>query len=226
MLHDESVEHMSATAAKAPDEIATPGVPRSKRGDPAWEIALLFPEQGNWSEAEYLALDTNHLVELSDGCLEFLPMPTRLHQLMTAFLHECLKKHVAAHAKGDVLFAALPVRLWPGKYREPDVMYFRPGRLSRRGDYPDGADLVMEVVSPGHESRERDLETKRAEYAQAGIPEYWIVDPEQKRITVLSLDGKTYRIHGEFTPGQQATSVLLPGFAVDVTAVFAQGEQE
>ncbi|MBI3463073.1 MAG: Uma2 family endonuclease, partial [Planctomycetes bacterium] len=83
--------------------------------------------------------------------------------------------------------------------------------------------LVMEVVSEGAESRKRDLETKRREYAAAGIPEYWIVDPEEQKVTVLTLDGGTYRVHGEFRPGETATSVLLRGFAVAVRDVFAVG---
>lgn len=69
----------------------------------------------------------------------------------------------------------------------------------------------MEVVST---DRQHDLVTKRAEYARAGIPEYWIVDPQERRITVLSLDGDAYREHGSWGPGQTADSSSLPGFAV------------
>ena len=76
----------------------------------------------------------------------------------------------------------------------------------------------MEVVSDGEESHRLDRETKRDEYAKARIPEYWIVDPEQARITVLTLDGRSYRVLGEFSRGDLATSKLLPGFCVDVTS--------
>ena len=62
-----------------------------RRGDPAWDIALLFPTQGEWSEDEYLALDTNHLVEFSDGFIEVLPMPNILHQLLVKYLHGLLE---------------------------------------------------------------------------------------------------------------------------------------
>lgn len=87
-------------------------------------------------------------------------------------------------------------------------------------EFWDGADLAMEVISD--EDRRRDTETKRFEYARAGIPECWLVDPQQSRITVLRLDGQRYAVHGEFTPGQRAGSwLLLPGFEVDVTAAFA-----
>ena len=86
-----------------------------------------------------------------------------------------------------------------------------------------GADLVIEVVSGEEEDRRRDLQTKRLEYAQAGISEYWIVDPQNETILVLVLDGDAYRVHGEFSRGTTATSVLLPAFAANVTAVFDAG---
>ena len=81
----------------------------------------------------------------------------------------------------------------------------------------------MEVVSGSAEDRKRDWKTKVREYAAAGVAEYWIVDPHKKVIRVLSLRGKSYRRHGDFKPGDQATSVLLQGFAVAVDAVFAAG---
>lgn len=197
----------------------------SQRGEPTWEIAHLYPTQGNWTEAEYLALDTNHLIELSDGYLKLLPMPTVLHQLVVDFLHDRLKAYLQKHEGGTVLFAPLPVKLWPGKFREPDVVYLGPARTLNVRDYPEGADLVMEVVSSGEKSRQRDLVTKRQEYASAGIGEYWIVDPELLQITVLTLTAGTYRVHGEFAVGQDATSALLRGFAVSVDEVFAAAQK-
>jgi Uma2 family endonuclease len=115
------------------------------------------------------------------------------------------------------------VLLWPGKFREPDIQFMRSEHAARRRrSHWIGADLVVEVVSP--DDRRRDLETKRGEYAQAAIPEYWIVDPEAQRITVLTLAGAEYAVHGEFGAGDQATSPLLSGFAVDVAALFGGAE--
>lgn len=202
--------------------VSRPSVP-SRPGDPPWEVALLFPPQGQWTEAEYLALDTNRMIELSDGCLELLPMPTVLHQLIVAFLYDALQAHVRTSGGGFVLCAPLPVRLRPGKFREPDVIYLQRGRVLDVRGQPDGADLVMEVVSEGEENRRRDLETKRQEYAEAKIPEYWIVDPDEHRITVMTLEGSGYRVHGSFGTARAATSILLPGFAVAVDEVFAAG---
>jgi Uma2 family endonuclease len=197
---------------------------QSKKGTPTWEIAYLYPHQGQWTEAEYLALDTNRLIELSNGCLEFLPMPSMFHQDLVAFVYAQLLALVMRENLGRVYFAPLRVRAAHGTYREPDVVFLKHDRIRDRHVPPEGADLIVEVVSPGEEARKRDLQIKRDEYARAGISEYWIVDPEKQTVTVLVLEGEIYREHGEFKPGQSAESVLLPGFRLDVTALFAAGQ--
>ena len=187
--------------------------------EPAWEIARLFPNQGHWSEEEYLALDRNQLVEFSHGHVEVLPMPTTTHQRIVAMLYRTLMTFVMNNTLGEALFAPLRVRLWPGKYREPDLVFMLAEHRERISDACwDGADLVIEVVSD--EFRRHDLETKRFEYARAGIPEYWIVDPLEAKITVLRLDEDHYVVHGEFPRGSMATSALLAGFGVNVSDVF------
>jgi Uma2 family endonuclease len=195
---------------------------RDPEGTPAWEIAYLFPTQGTWSEEEYLALPGNRLVEFSDGAIEVLPTPTELHHMILLFLIDILRAHVAKADGGKVLPAGIRVRLWPGKIREPDVVFMRKANEARRAnEFWTGADLVMEIVSGDAKDREGDLVIKRAEYAKGHIPEYWIVDPEMRKVTVLTLKGDRYEEHGVFTQGQAATSALLPGFAVDVTEMFA-----
>lgn len=202
---------------------------QSARGEPAWEIATLFPIQGTWTEAAYLALPSNRLLELNDGCVEVLPMPTYFHELIVEFLYDLLRAFVRDRGLGKVMRAPLPIRLWDGQMREPDLLFLRPDRLqqlAKAGNraQPEGADLVMEIVSPGVQNRERDLEVKRLEYARAGIAEYWIVDPEFKRITVLALAGGAYQIAGEFDVTQVAKSALLPDFSVSVQAAFQAAE--
>lgn len=199
---------------------------RSAPGTPTWEVARFFPRQGEWTESQYLALETgNHLVELNHGMLEVLPMPTIVHQLLSQFLFLALEGHVRGNRLGTVVFAAYRVRISDETQREPDVLFVPTGGKLQKLFTEDAA-LVMEVVSEGKENRERDLLEKRAEYAAAGIPEYWIVDPETTTISVLSLPEGSgeYAVHGEFKPGQTATSILLDGFAVDVTACFAAAE--
>jgi Uma2 family endonuclease len=192
---------------------------------PAWDVALLFPSQGEWNESDYLTLPTNQLVELVRGNVNVLPMTTTSHQFIVQYLHGILLSFVEARKLGRVIFAPLRIRIRPKTMREPDVIFIARENYHRIGEqYWTGADLVMEVVSPDEESHQRDHHDKRADYAERGIAEYWVVDPQTEQITVLVLDSQHYRLHGDFAPGQQASSVHLPGFTVDVAATFAAGK--
>src|SRR5262249_13393565 len=103
--------------------------------------------------------------------------------------------------------------------RKLDLFLFLPDNDPRRSNrYWTGADLVLEVVSP--DDPKRDLVRKRREYARAGIPEYWIVNPATEQILVLRLAGSAYVEHGVFTRATQAASALLEDFTLAVAAVL------
>jgi Uma2 family endonuclease len=123
---------------------------------------------------------------------------------------------------GDIYFAPLRIQIRSGALREADLLLVVDRNDPRKQDaFWLGADLVAEIVSPDHP--ERDTEQKRHEYAEAGIAEYWIVNPINQldqTITVLTLDATSYREHGVFHRGQQATSKLLADFAISVDEVF------
>ena len=122
--------------------------------------------------------------------------------------------------------APLPVLLTPRKYREPDILFLKPQRIKKWKGQPTGADLVVEVVSEGKENWERDYVEKRKDYAEAaGFHEYWIVDPQERKITVLTLADKVYCELGVFAPGETAASVLLSGFTCNVRDVFAKCDE-
>lgn len=209
-------------APLVPPTASTPPLPPPPK-EPVWELARDFPLQGTWTEEDYRALQTNGLVELSDGCLEFLPIPTLAHPSIVKFLLDALSSYLRAHPEGIAVMAPLPIRVAPGKFREPDVIFIRREHQSDPAGACEHADLVMEVVSGGEEARHRDRMQKRREYAEAGIPEYWIVDPERSEVVVLTRDGRTstYTEHGTFRPGESASSRLVPGLPIDVTALFA-----
>ncbi len=179
----------------------------------------LLPRQGAWTDDAYLWL-TDHsrrLVEFTDGRVEELPMPTSTHQAILLFLYVLFREHLKPH--GVVMVSALRMRIREGKFREPDILLLRDRSDPRYQDrYWLGADLVVEVVSP--DDPQRDLVEKRADYAEGGIPEYWIVDPRDETVTVLALRGGAYVEHGVFSRGDTATSPSLEGFTADVSAVF------
>ena len=178
------------------------------------------PPQGCWSEKDYLWLtdSCNRFIEFTNGCIEKLPMPTDTHQGILSYLNDLFRAYIRPHG-GIVRFSVLRLRVGPGKFREPDLLLLQDANDERRSDrYWSGADLVVEVVSP--DDPDRDYITKRTDYAEAAIPEYWIVDPQKATITVLTLTDNTYAEHGEFHPGDNATSPLLDGFTADVTEVL------
>lgn len=189
-------------------------------------MVAMFPRQGEWTEEQYLQYEFDGLVEYVDGMLEFLAMPRFSHQDLVAYLYERLNTFIGARNPREVYFAPFWVRTVGKSIREPDIGYITPSRIPDRRKPANGADLVMEVVSGSPKDRKRDYEEKREEYAAAGIPEYWIVDPDTETISVLKLVDNDYQVHGEFKSGSRATSVLLPGFEVNVLDTFAAARIE
>lgn len=180
----------------------------------------LLPLQGLWTEEQYLKLtdQTNQLIEFTDGYLEGLSMPTRRHQVILALLYELFAAFLRPRG-GKVLFAPLRLQVRLNKYREPDLLLLLDASDPRNQNaFWLGADLVVEIVSA--DNPERDTVEKVADYAEARIPEYWIVNPLDETITVLKLDGAAYVEHGMFRRGEAAASALLDGFAVWVDEVF------
>jgi Uma2 family endonuclease len=183
-------------------------------------VADLESIQGLWTEAQYLRLtdDSRRLIELSQGRLEILPMPTDRHQAMLEVLFLAARDFIEPLG-GKTRFAPMRLRVGPERFREPDLLVLRDANDPRRENrYWLGADLVMEIVSP--DDPHRDTHDKRIDYAQAGIPEYWIVDADHDAIAVLALQDGRYVEHGVFRRGERATSALLAGFAVSVDAVL------
>ncbi|MGQ9710720.1 MAG: Uma2 family endonuclease [Anaerolineae bacterium] len=186
------------------------------------EVAQLWPLRGQWTEADYFALpDTNRYIELSEGELVMPPHPTRSHQKAVEELFVRLRTFVQDNELGEVHVAPLPVRLWPGKIREPDVLFVAREHSDRIGEQFFGVpDLVMEVTLSG--TQRTDRVEKLVEYAQAGVEEYWIVDPEAQTIEVFELRQDAYVLLDKWRVGETAQSALLEGFAIAVADVFGQ----
>jgi Uma2 family endonuclease len=206
--------------------MATPSMLATDVSSQEWKDLLeeILPPQGQWSEEEYLTLTDhrNRLVEFTDGFLEAVPMPTDKHQTLLKFLFVAFFHFIEGARGGSVQFAPLRLRVREGKFREPDLLLLLLAADPRRQDrFWVGADLALEVVS--EDKPERDLVDKRGDYAEARVPEYWIVNPQTETITVLRLRGDAYEEAGAYRRGESATSVLLPEFSVAVSAVFDAG---
>jgi Uma2 family endonuclease len=175
-----------------------------------------------WEEDLYLELANrgNVYVELDDGRIVFPMMPTVLHQMVVLNLATALRAYARSlPAPGRVLIAPTPIRLWPLKIREPDVVFYRAEHLDRVGEQVSGVpDFIAEVLSPS--TLALDTGQKMVEYALAGIPEYWLVDPDRRTVAVYVLEGTGYRLAGEYGVGQRVAAQTLPGFSLDVDELW------
>ena len=107
----------------------------------------------------------------------------------------------------------MPVELWSGKIREPDLMFLSTAHASRIGAYLGVPDLAVEILSPG--SVYKDREIKRKEYAAAGVVEYWIIDPESRTVDI-------YKAGKHLTCAGVLTSDLFEDFSMPLAELFAQ----
>ena len=173
-------------------------------------------------------------VEFVAGTLVFHPMPTFVHERLIKEFRRLLEAAFEPSGRGEVFPAGLLCRVFhdhpeeDDRDRLPDHVVVVPD--CPRPDYPLAEDILMlaEVVSDDRRSVTRDHVEKRAEYAAAGIPEYWIVDPTDRDdpfILVLALPpgADEYAEHGTFRPGDVADSPNHPGLRCDVAGLFAAG---
>lgn len=186
------------------------------------ELAYEFLSQTTWSEEAYLTFSEafNRPIELSEGRLIILPMPTLEHQRIIRTLAFLFHHWLEQGKLGEMLFASHPVRLWRGKMREPDVMVWLTEHRDRMKNRASGPpDLAVEIHSPGN--KEHDTQVKFAEYARAGIAEYWMIDPPARCVSVFVLDGEQCQLLAHFGAGDRTRSVVLPGFEVAVADLFS-----
>lgn len=148
---------------------------------------------GPYRAEDYLSLPEGERVELLRGRLMMMsPAPRPRHQHVGGKLYIALEQ-IASKAGGIALPSPVDVKLDDNSVLQPDVVYLRAGHLERIRDRIHGApDLIVEVLSPS--TTNRDRVEKLDLYAQAGVPEYWIVDPESHVIEFHVLDGASYRV--------------------------------
>ena len=138
-----------------------------------------------YTAEDYWNLPDGKRAELIDGRLYDLASPSRIHQKLISQFNFVFLQHIKSNSgKCEVYPAPFAVNLHANDktYVEPDISIIcDPNKLSDRGC--EGApDFIIEIVSPS--SRRMDYNTKNALYADAGVREYWIVDPDKERTTI------------------------------------------
>lgn len=148
------------------------------------------PQKIRWTYSEYARLPDSGTTrqEVIADELVVTPAPSLHHQRIAARLTAWLFAFVEREELGEVFPAPVDVLFGEGDYVEPDLVFVRRERagqvLSDRG--VEGApDLVVEILSPASEARDRGIKLDR--YRLFGVGEYWIVDPEREAVEVWAL---------------------------------------
>jgi Uma2 family endonuclease len=203
--------------------------------EPAYTLSLLeehdgqtWPAEGEWTYEDYLRIprrpDDGRRFEVIRGVLYVTATPTWPHQYAVSELSYLLQSFVRKRRLGVILASPFDIRL-PQRIAdpvEPDLIFFRKGNQPQGEDcYFEGVpDMVVEVLSP--KTRRRDQTTKLDAYRDAGIPEYWVVDPKARTVVVYGLSEDRARYVELFRGGvgESVGSAVLPGLTVEVGELF------
>ncbi len=165
--------------------------------------------------------------ELISGWVVREPAPGYRHQSAVGNLYGLLWNHLRRGGRGKVLLGPFDAVLSRENVVQPDISYVSPERshLVTARHLQGAPDLAIEVLSP-HSAR-KDRVWRLAQYARAGVREYWIVDPQQQTVEVFVLEDPPdegreprYESAGVFRPGTPVRSRVLPDFTFDPGDVF------
>ncbi|MDE7245410.1 MAG: Uma2 family endonuclease [Oscillospiraceae bacterium] len=189
---------------------------------------MAYPaEQERYSFAEYLTWDENVRGEIISGEIFMMPSPLRIHQEILMELSRQLANFLEGKRCG-VYPAPFSVRLFEkdsdtpediDTVVEPDIsVVCDQSKLDRHG-CKGAPDFIIEILSPS--SRRHDRIVKVNLYQQAGVHEYWIVNPDEQSVIVLLQDANGYyRLHEEYGKKDIAKVNSLEGCFIELCKVF------
>lgn len=183
--------------------------------------SLLEKQTKRWTYDEYYKLDDGQRYEIIDGNLLMAPAPDTWHQDWAGNLFQIIKEHVRRHGLGRVFIAPLDVVLDQDNPVQPDISFVASANVGiiRRQAIFGVPDLLVEIISPSSVRRDRYL--KKDLYARFGVKEYWIGDPANKALEILTLKESGYALHCSAEEKGKLTSLLLAGLEFDLSEVLS-----
>lgn len=190
---------------------------------------LFDPAEGETIIAEGVSFDNflkyfgeQHTEWIGGKVISVVSNNTR-HQLIQMFLGTLLNFYLGLKSLGKIFSAGIPMRIAADlPAREPDLLIVLTENLARlQPTYLNGpADIVVEIVSP--ESNDRDRGKKLREYEAAGVPEYWLFDPQRTEavIYVMGEDGHYHPLPPDADGYLRST--ILPGFRLQAALLWQE----
>ncbi|MCZ7649525.1 MAG: Uma2 family endonuclease [Planctomycetota bacterium] len=150
------------------------------------------------------------------------PAPNFGHQKLVWGLGTALYNHVLHHGLGTVVGAPVDLILSETNVFQPDIVFVsrKRKRIIVREGLRGAPDLCVEVLSKSTADQDRDV--KRKLYAQFGVLELWLVDPELKQVEVFRLQEDSAAPARVFKARETLKSALLPGFEVELKELFSR----
>lgn len=181
---------------------------------------MSVPAALRFTYGDYLLLDDDRRYEVVDGELLMTPAPTPHHQQVALTLARRFADFVESRRLGTILIAPCDVVLSEINVFQPDILLISVERraLIEEKKIAGAPDLVVEVLSPSTEQRDRIAKAKQ--YARFGVREMWLVDPAAKTIEVLVQTAEGFRREGLYGAGQTVRSAILVGLEFPLDSVF------
>ncbi len=174
-----------------------------------------------YREMEF-AEDDNFQYELLNGILMRKGSPTIQHQRIVRKISFAFEKHIEVTKAGEVFFAPLDVVLNEHNALQPDVIFVGKDKsviLNEEEQVIIGVpDIVVEVLSPGSIKKDRIL--KKIIYEKAQVPEFWIVDPNNKNVEIQFLKDGKYDLFDFVEETGMVKSTVLKKFELDLKSIF------
>ena len=172
-----------------------------------------------YEEFRQLPDDGKHY-ELIHGEVHLSPSRSTKHQLILGNTSVSLGTYVRSARLGVLFCAPLDVCLNPDTALQPDLIFISAERVGIvQENFVAGApDLAVEVLSQSTAAHDRA--TKLPLYAEAGVPEVWLIDPQAKTVEVLKLQGKKYLLDATLAGDQVLASNLFPGWQLPLRDLF------
>lgn len=153
----------------------------------------LSKRQGEYNLEDYYNLPEEHRYELIDGVLYNMSTPIIAHQLIAGYIHSKFLVHITSK-KGECIPMVSPMGVQldcdDKTMVEPDVLIVCDrDKLNKRCVY-GAPDFVLEVLSPS--TKKKDMFIKLNKYMNAGVREYWMIDPEQKKVMIYNFEKEDY----------------------------------
>jgi Uma2 family endonuclease len=178
-----------------------------------------LPRKVTYSDLQRLPEDGPRY-ELYDGELWEMPSPTNTHQFCVGRCFRCVADY-ADRTGGEAFVSPLDIVFSAYNVAQPDVVFFSADRkalITWGKPMRDAPDLVIEALSPGTEGNDRGRKLRM--FLRYGVPEYWILDPSQRTLEVLSLRSRNYDVVQKARCGETVVSPTLPDLACEVSKVF------